>query len=100
MITIKQLILKLRGGGVIISSDNCTLCEISSSMANDNMWVDEDGFGYVYKKHERLWGVYSEDEVLISCHHTEQGAKNNEAKCYKDKTKSGDFYVDWVTIHP
>jgi hypothetical protein len=41
----KQL---LEGGGKIISSNNCSILEIAEACSCNRMWVDENGFGFIY----------------------------------------------------
>ena len=43
-----RFIQKLRDGGVIISTNDMSAEEISEARAGGRMFVDADGFGYVY----------------------------------------------------
>lgn len=36
------------GGGKIVSTNDLTVFEISSARAEDRLFVDENGFGFVY----------------------------------------------------
>ena len=44
----KELFEKLKYGGKIVSSAKCTPLEIAQARACGVMFIDEDGFGYVY----------------------------------------------------
>ena len=43
------LLTKLRYGGRIVSSAACTAAELTIARAERCMYVDKDGFGYVYQ---------------------------------------------------
>jgi hypothetical protein len=43
------LLMKLRAGGSIVSSAACTASEILFARADHRMFVDKDGYGYVYR---------------------------------------------------
>lgn len=43
-----SFILKLRNGGVIVSSKNCSEMEISQAKVHDNFFIDDNQFGYIY----------------------------------------------------
>lgn len=46
----EELFKKLRNGGAIVSTNDLSETEIAEARACNRMWVDEDGFGYVYFK--------------------------------------------------
>ena len=47
--TIYALLMKLQHGGAIVSSAACSVDEIDLARAQGRMFVDKDGFGYVYR---------------------------------------------------
>jgi hypothetical protein len=46
---IYRLLMKLRTGGVLVSSKDCSPEEIALATARDRFVVDGDGFGYVWR---------------------------------------------------
>lgn len=44
----KELFEKLKFGGRIVSSSDCTHSEIAQAQACERMYIDENGFGFVY----------------------------------------------------
>lgn len=44
----KLLEMLIRQGGKIISSNDCNPLEILDAQADHRMWVDKDGFGFIY----------------------------------------------------
>lgn len=46
---IYTLLMQLRHGGSIVSATSCTAGEIMLARADRRMFVDKDGFGYVYR---------------------------------------------------
>lgn len=44
-----ELLQLLRDSGSIVSSNDCSEAEIVCARARHWFWVDEDGFGYVYR---------------------------------------------------
>jgi hypothetical protein len=50
---IYRLLMKLRTGGVIVSSKDCSPDEIAIATANDRFVVDSDGFGYLWRPPSR-----------------------------------------------
>ena len=50
----------------------------------------------------QLYGVYNENDNLISVHQTEEGAEENKRKLYGGdfiRYDDGEYYVDFVTLH-
>ena len=45
---------KLRDGGAIVSSNECSELEIANARTTDRFFVDDDGFGYVWRTPEWL----------------------------------------------
>jgi DUF438 domain-containing protein len=43
-----ELFELLKSGGKIVSSASCTVLEIAEAMSCNRMYVDKDGFGFVY----------------------------------------------------
>jgi hypothetical protein len=40
--------LLIKHGGKIISSNDCSVLEIAEARADNRMWVDENGFGFIF----------------------------------------------------
>jgi len=47
----EQLLALLKHGGKIVSSNDLTAAAIAAAQACSRMYVDADGFGYVYLPH-------------------------------------------------
>jgi len=47
-VSIKELLEKLKFGGKIVSTGGCNISEIAQARADGRMYVDEDGFGFIY----------------------------------------------------
>lgn len=47
--TIQQLLEKAAFGGYIINSSQCTVMEIAFARAEDRMYINEDGIGYIWR---------------------------------------------------
>ena len=47
--TAEDLMLRLKEGGEIVSSNDCTSIEIVQAQAYGRFWVDERAFGYLYR---------------------------------------------------
>lgn len=46
--TVLGFLALLKNGGVMVSSADCTPDEISDARKQGHLWVDFQGFGYVY----------------------------------------------------
>ena len=51
--TLYDLLMMLRTGGTLIADAGCSTDEFIAARREGRMFVDEDGFGYVYKPKER-----------------------------------------------
>jgi hypothetical protein len=49
-----ELFELLKSGGKIVSSASCTVLEISEARSCDRMYVDKEGFGFVYFPSKQL----------------------------------------------
>lgn len=49
METVKQLLEKAATGGYIVSTGQCSTMEIAFARAENRMYVDEDGLGYIWR---------------------------------------------------
>lgn len=47
--TLYFLLMKLRGGGQIVSGRDCTADEIERARLMGRLYVDRDGYAYVYR---------------------------------------------------
>lgn len=52
--TAETLLRLLRDGGEVVSSALCSEPEIVQARALGWMWVDPDGFGYVYRERRTI----------------------------------------------
>lgn len=50
----ENFLKKLREGGAIVSSNQCSTLEIDDARASNRFFVDEDGYGYVWRTHDWL----------------------------------------------
>ena len=58
----QQLLEKLKEGGSIVSSNDCSQLEIAEAKACDRMHVDENGFGFIYfPKKEKMINIQDDD---------------------------------------
>lgn len=51
---LEQFFYKLRDGGAIVSSNECSELEISNARTTDRFYVDNDNCGYVWRTPEWL----------------------------------------------
>lgn len=62
----ENFLFKLRSGGAIVSSNECSEIEISNARVTDRFFVDNDGYGYVWRTPE--WLKTREDFYLENFH--------------------------------
>ena len=48
IIKLCDFISKLREGGIIVCSGECSILEIQKARISNRLYVDQDGFGYIY----------------------------------------------------
>lgn len=51
---IEQAFFRLRDGGALVSSNECSVIEITNARSTNRFFVDDEGFGYVYRTPEWL----------------------------------------------
>ena len=65
MNSINDLVKKmLRDGGAIVSSDSCSAMEIACASQSGNMFVDENGLGYILRSKKWLDRVHERDGYM------------------------------------
>lgn len=50
----KEFLEKLRSGGAIVSSNECSQMELADANITGRFFIDEDGYGYVWRTPEWL----------------------------------------------